>query len=171
MRTLADLKWTSSGQRRAKIALMRTALRQTIPEVVGVNTTKPFYDDGLNGHKYRLHLRLVFSDCHLQTQQPRSFQQPTQPITSMPSSNFSPDSLPDLTGRVYLVTGGNTGMSVVPHLLFRGSSLTFYAVAGQLLSLWRPRAPKSTSVPAMKPKPLRPLKRSKPSCLRLRYCL
>ncbi|KAH7142069.1 hypothetical protein EDB81DRAFT_899568 [Dactylonectria macrodidyma] len=28
----------------------------------------------------------------------------------MPSSNFSPDSLPDLAGRVYLVTGGNTGI-------------------------------------------------------------
>ncbi|KAM5354565.1 hypothetical protein ACJ41O_001212 [Fusarium nematophilum] len=28
----------------------------------------------------------------------------------MPSSNFSPDSLPDLTGRVYLVTGGNAGI-------------------------------------------------------------
>lgn len=29
---------------------------------------------------------------------------------NMPSTTFSPDSLPDLTGRVYLVTGGNAGM-------------------------------------------------------------
>ncbi|KAL7951356.1 hypothetical protein V8C42DRAFT_339322 [Trichoderma barbatum] len=28
----------------------------------------------------------------------------------MPSSNFSPSSIPDLTGRVYLVTGGNAGI-------------------------------------------------------------
>lgn len=30
--------------------------------------------------------------------------------TTMPSSNFSPKSIPDLAGRIYLVTGGNAGM-------------------------------------------------------------
>ncbi|KAK9775331.1 putative short chain dehydrogenase protein [Seiridium cardinale] len=33
----------------------------------------------------------------------------------MPSSNFSADSLPDLKGRVYLVTGGNSGWRVKRH--------------------------------------------------------
>lgn len=31
-------------------------------------------------------------------------------ILTMPSSHFSPESIPDLTGRVYVVTGGNAGM-------------------------------------------------------------
>jgi hypothetical protein len=33
-------------------------------------------------------------------------------IKSLPNSNmaFHPDSLPDLTGKVYIVTGGNSGM-------------------------------------------------------------
>lgn len=40
----------------------------------------------------------------------------------MPSSTFSPDSLPDLTGRVYLVTGGNAGM----YVNFKASNLPLF---------------------------------------------
>lgn len=35
---------------------------------------------------------------------------------------FHPDSLPDLTGKVYIVTGGNSGMYAHPRLLSRSPS-------------------------------------------------